>query len=295
MTRTHKRGLGMIELLVVMVILIIVAAIALPMLSKIGGSGPSSVKSQTKSQMDLYGLQQGVSVVSQGGDFDQMPLPSELDRNHDTVPATRFAKPNGVDPGKNTTANMFSILIYDRVILPEQCFWTAEPNLSITLDNNYQWGSPREAENPGRARWDPAFSADFESPEGGNVSYAQQRPLPSHTTGPPSGRPMFSHRGPLLDGEPVISGTSVSWNPSNPNSYTLDRNTRMWSGAIVYADGHVSLENTIYPTRYVADDGATLPDVMFYDEPDDGRAINAYLSIFVEAGESRDDFFAIWD
>ncbi|MCH8930716.1 MAG: hypothetical protein IIA98_07360, partial [Proteobacteria bacterium] len=46
---------------------------------------------------------------------------------------------------------------------------------------------------------------------------------------------------------------------------------------------------------YLTGSGAVRADVIFYDEPDDPGGMNAFLSIFVTAGKTREAFRAIWD
>ena len=292
--RLFRPGFGMIELLVVLVIIVIGMAIMLPQLSNVAGNKPSSVKSRTKDMTNLYSIQQAVSTLS-GGVIDEIPMPSEIDRNNATVPATRFAKRNGVDPGKDTSDNFFSMLIFERVVDPRQLVAPSEPNLDINVDEDYQYAGPPTAVDPNNARWDPAFSADFTSSEGGNLSYAMQCPQNKDRNGHPSSQPMFSHRGPEIIDPPIYSGNSVQWDPADPSSLTLDPDTGEWSGGVVYKDGHAETVSDIYPGHYVNDASQTVPDLLFYDEPDDPDGTNAFLSIFVEAGAERQDFYSIWD
>jgi hypothetical protein len=295
MAPTSRRGFGLVQLLVVIVIMAVGMALILPQLSNVAGTQKTSQKQKLKATTNLRGIQQGVATLTTMGGTAGLPRPSDIDRDHGTVAATPFAKRNGVDPGKDTTANIFSFLIYERVVVLEQVIDGAELNPYIVRDDDYQFGSPRTAAEPGRARWDPAFSADFTQGSEGNVSYANQRPISFGRNMHPSSQPMFSHRGPQLASPPMATGTTVSWTAANPLSYTLDQETGSWSGGIVYADGHVDYIYDVAPVTYVNDAGETLADVLFYDEEDAPDGLNAFVSIFLDAGEEPADFYEIWD
>jgi type II secretory pathway pseudopilin PulG len=294
MKQQRNRGVGLLQMLIALALIAVLMAILLPQLSNVASNKPGSLKSQTKDTANLYGIMQGLATMT-GGGINEMPLPSELDRRHDTVPATQFAATGGVDPGKDTSANFFSVLLYQRVIVPQQLVANGEPNFDIVVDSDYQYGSPRAAENPGRAQWDPAFSADFYSNQGGNLSWAMQCRRNEDTFANPAAQPMFSHRGPEITQAPTYSGNDVIWDPADPASLTLDPQSGTWSGGIAYRDGHVEYESSIAPTSYLNDAGVSQPDVLFYDEFDDPADINVFLSIFVDAGPERDDYYAIWD
>ncbi len=293
MLRHRACGFGLLQLLISLALIAILAAILLPQLANVASNNPTSVKSRTKDTTNLYGVMQGLATLS-GGGINEVPMPSTLDRRHDTVPATQFAGAGG-DPGKDTSANFFSVLIYQRVVDPRQLVANGEPNFDIQADQDYQYVGPRTAANPGRAQWDPAFSADFTSQQGGNLSWAMQCPRAEDRFTNPSAQPMFSHRGPEITQTPTYSGGYVNWTPANPASLTLDPQAGGWSGGVAYRDGHVEAIDNLFPVSYATDTGASQPDLLFYDEFDDPEDINAFLSIFVDAGPQRDDYFAIWD
>jgi hypothetical protein len=294
MNEHRNSGVGLLQMVIALGLIAVLMAILLPQLSNVASNKPTSVKSQAKDTQSLYGVMQGLAVLS-GGGVNEMPLPSKLDRRNDTVPATSFAGPGGVDPGKDTSANFFSVLIYQGVVMPEQLFANGEPNFDIEVDRDYQRGSPNAAENPARAQWDPAFSADFYSPQGGNLSFAMQCLKNEDRFTPPTAQPMFSHRGPEITQAPIYGNGYVDWIAADPASLTLDEQTGDWSGAIAYRDGHVVYEHTMHPLTYSTDSGATQLDLLFYDEFDDAKQLNAFLAIFVEAGEERGDFVGVWD
>ncbi|MFG0252262.1 MAG: hypothetical protein ACF8NJ_05245 [Phycisphaerales bacterium JB038] len=294
MNEQRNGGVGLLQMLIALGLIAVLMAILLPQLSNVASNKPGSLKSQTKDSQNLYGIMQGMATLS-GGGVNEMPLPSTLDRRHDTVPATPFAARGGEDPGKDTSANFFSVLIYQRVVVPEQLVANGEPNFDIERDRDYQYAGPNAAVNPNGAHWDPGFSADFNSAVGGNLSFAMQCLKNEDRYIPPSGRPMFSHRGPEITQAPTYSGGYVDWIAKDPASLTLDEQTGEWSGAIAYRDGHVDYEHNMHPLTYTTDSGATQLDLLFYDEFDDEEQINAFLGIFVEAGEERGDFFGVWD
>src|SRR5690606_32187581 len=99
---------------------------------------------------------------------DVYPLPSLLALNNDTVADAGAAK--------DTTANTFSILVYQGAISTELLVSPAESNPTIKRFNDYEFVDPKAAVNPAKALWDPALSADFSEGKTGHISYAHLQP-----------------------------------------------------------------------------------------------------------------------
>jgi prepilin-type processing-associated H-X9-DG protein len=233
---------------------------------------------------------------------DHFPLPSEIDVNGKTVA--------GADAAKDTTANIFSVLIYMGQISTDACVSAAEASANISVDKNYMFDAPTAAVTPTQALWDPAFSADFTGGKTGNVSFAHLQPAggrKAHWSATfMTSEAVVGNRGPRIskvaddaDGIPVAS-------VADPNTLTFlihgDRDK--WEGNIAYNDGHVNFERTLLPRvkpesntwpTYSDKDGKRHLDCLFYDEPDDAAGANAFLGIFTKSGAAVKDWQAIWD
>ncbi|MFT3683342.1 MAG: prepilin-type N-terminal cleavage/methylation domain-containing protein [Phycisphaerales bacterium] len=132
--------------------------------------GPRDTARQIKDATQERNMLQACVIFAQGNK-DVYPLPSLLDVNNMTV------KDQG--RAKDTTANIFSILIYNASISPELVYSPVENNAKIKIHKSYELTNPKTAVRPADALWDPAFSADFTSEKGGNFSYAHLQPSAS--------------------------------------------------------------------------------------------------------------------
>lgn len=240
----------------------------------------------------------------------EYPLPSRLDRSDMTVAAAGRAK--------DTTANIFSMLIYSGFIPPEMCVSPAETNRRIRMDEDYEFAEPAAAKNPRQALWDPAFSADFTDGKRGNVSYAHLE-LSGRIGGEAPSRlgrwrdtfnsmeVAIVNRGPQIAGAAKNEDGSVTAALANPESNTLriHGDGTAWSGHAGFNDASVvfverklgdgmrlDASNSV---TYTAADGREWADIFCFDEPDDPKSLNNYLGIFTTAGEKPGDFTAIWD
>jgi hypothetical protein len=256
-----------------------------------------------KDSEQLRALMQAMSLGFVSGP-DQYPLGSWLDKNNNTVPQ--------VGRQKDTTATIFSIMIYNGSIPPECLVSPSETNPVIKVATNYAFKDPPTAVTPDLAIWDPAFSADFSGGRTGNVSYAHMQPagkrLNKWTNSWSATEPILANRAPEIQSTSAgDTKQSVRIKLANPKSNTLriHGNGSAWSGHVVFNDTHIEwCPDRLGPgteltpeesTPYKAADGSEHVDVWCYDEPDDAEAFNNFVGIFVTAGETPADFKAIWD
>lgn len=247
----------------------------------------------------IRGIHQGFVLWRPSND-DSYPSPSGLDKADATI---RAADPRA----KDTTSNIYSILVFNGFISPEICVSLMESNPDIRACRNYAFSNPPTAANPSLALWDPAFSVDFTNGKIGNASYAHQLPI---WRGAPPDRPnvhprwfsTFQGNEPILAsrGPQIASATNGVSTLANPNSFTLGKHgpKGQWQGLVAYNDNHVSLEHSLTPPEVLYrfnEQGQTSPDILFYDEPDSHEGLNAYLGIFPKAGPTAADYVAIWD
>lgn len=261
---------------------------------------------QLKDADQIRHIMQGMIVWcnSSAGEY---PLPSRFDSGDTTVPELGRAK--------NTTANIFSMMIYNGVISPAHCISVSEKNPSIVVDKDFAYNTPVAAVDPKNALWDPAFSADFTNGNTGNVSIAHLQPGGRRTA---AWQDTFSpDEAVLANRGPEISSVTISGKPELPASYIIQTakptslasaihgSPTRWRGNAAFNDGHVAYFT--YPGPFVSQ--ATLPgswklpytdatgklDTIFFDEPDDPKDFNLFLGIFTTAGEEPSDFKGIWD
>ncbi|HBS28579.1 MAG TPA: hypothetical protein DEB06_03810 [Phycisphaerales bacterium] len=218
----------------------------------------------------------------------RFPLPSAVDLADATVSEAGRAK--------DTSANIASILVWERLIVPEVL---VDPNDKgrVSVRSGYSTSNPASAVRPAEALWDPAFSADFTSAKGGNLSWAMRQPgggrLEHWGLSSSASRPMVSSRGAEMTG---ISGTPTKPRPDWANRRSIQLRRGEWDGNVAFGDGHVQFVTSLFVHGSARVNCALLPpDALFFDEPTDPESKNDYLGIFTRAGDSLADFRAIWD
>lgn len=261
---------------------------------------------QIKDSTQLRGIHQGLIMWAQNNN-DEYPLPSRVDRRNVTVAEEGRAK--------DTTANIFSIMIANGTVTPEFFVSPLEPNDNVRAIRKYEYDSPRAAVNPRLAHWDPAMRAGLTKESRGHISYAHIQPA--------GGRRgywgntfvakewVLANRGPEVRAVEQNEDGSVVPRFANMESLTLraigERDS--WSGHVVGNDNHVALVEDFYADgraipaprprdgkpRYKTAEGMQWPDVLFVDEADDPRSRNLFLSLFTSAGDEPGDYEAIWD
>lgn len=226
---------------------------------------------------------------------DNYPLPSLIDVNDNTVAEKGTAK--------DTTANIFSLMLWNEMFTPEMLISPAEPNQTIQACETYQFSTPASAVVPNKAMWDPAFNVDFTKGLS-HLSYAHA--IPVDPTGSAASmwknsfnetEPAISTRGPQITGEKVASNGTATPVLANSKSNTLAffKPRDRWVGNVAYNDGHAEYEQSMTMDRVTFYALPIQRDWLFWDEPHDATQSNAFLSLFVTAGPTRSAFKAIWD
>lgn len=292
--RWLERGITLVELCVIVVLSVLAVVV---LLASVGGrmrghDGARSVKDASQ----LRGIMQGMIVWSQNN-HDDYPLPSKIDLKNTTTAQ--------VGDAKNTSANIWSVMIYNGFLPVELMVSPAECNGNITPYTSYEYSSPHLAVDPAHALWDPGFPVDFTTGTGG-TSYAHLMPTAarrhpwSNTLS--ASEVVISNRGPEIAGT-TGSGLDITPVMARPDSNTLliHGSRDAWEGHFGFNDNHVEFLTTMdwkgleKPITFTAKDGSTKLDIPFYDEQDDPSGTNAYLGIFTKAGTEAGEFSAIWD
>ncbi len=238
-------------------------------------------------------------IIWGGNNRDEYPLPSKLDGDGQTV-----AEPG---LGKNTSAAIYSLLIFNGFIPVEIMVSPAEVNPKIKPDDDYEVVSPKAARDPDGAMWDPAFSVDF-TKGAGNASFAHAQPAAARrdrwglTFAATDA--MVALRGPRITGVDVgAGGVAAAVAKGDSQTFATRGAADSWSGNVAFNDNHVEFyENLFGPvpiptahfTTYQGEEGAA-PDLWFYDEPDDWKLANQFVGIFPAAGREPAEFTPIWD
>lgn len=277
----------------------VVGAVGLAM-SQPNLSAARSSARQIKDATQIRGIGMSLTMWAQHN-RDEYVRPSKVDRDDATA--------RGPAATKDTTAAVFSILIWNGFISPELCVSPVENNPNIKVDEDYQLSNPKGAPKPAEALWDPAFSADFTGGNTGNVSYAHQmiygERLKEWANTFNAIKPVLANRGPEVTAAEYMPGDLVKPTLASPNSntFTFFKDKGAWSGHVLFNDCHVEfIAKLITPGQpiataatYVSGEGKKHPDIAFFDEPDDPVSANNYFSLFITAGAARGDFKAIWD
>jgi hypothetical protein len=244
-------------------------------------------------------------VVGFQGGNDFYPLPSKLDKLGYTTGITGRSL--------DTTSNIFSLLVYCGALRTEHLVSPLENNSQVRPCRGYEFDRPSTAAQPDMALWDPQLSATLDGSRLGNISYAHLQPggerLKRWSNTFVSEDPVVGTRGPEIAAEPGPDG-SPKYRFINPRSHTLFffRTQPNWSGHTAFNDNHVEFRESLlgdgqtlgpkWTRRYDASSTHRpnlKPDHPFFDEPDDPKAANDFLGIFLKAGPTPADFKATWD
>ena len=131
------RGLTAVEVIAIVVVVVVLIGILLPAMggSNHRGGGGRQLKDQTQ----VRGIVQAMQLWAQNNG-DRYPLPSLIDKDNATV--------GEIGAAKDTTANIYSILIYNGNIPTEICVSPAESNGKIEEFGTYALDKPASAVNP---------------------------------------------------------------------------------------------------------------------------------------------------
>lgn len=159
----HKRaGFTLIELLVVVSIIALLIGILLPALGR-----ARKQAQQLTDGTQVREMQRALINFAQDNG-DSYPRPVALDR-FDYTEGSQEGVNSVTDADyetKERSGAVFSILILDGQVVPEQCVSPAEADGSIRPDPNFETGNPGLANNPARALWDPAFIGTRDTNDG---------------------------------------------------------------------------------------------------------------------------------
>ncbi|MEM8834701.1 MAG: prepilin-type N-terminal cleavage/methylation domain-containing protein [Planctomycetota bacterium] len=177
MNRSARKGFTLVELLVVISIIALLIGILLPALGKARKNAL-----QVRCSTNVRGIHTGLVGWSTDDD-GRYPIPSRLDRRNFTEDDMDF----GSQSSKDRTGNIWSILIYNRIISPEIFISPAEVNPNIrkpvigSTEDEFRFEMDAESvgtfingDNPADALYDPRFRgtpidrADLTFGAGGN-------------------------------------------------------------------------------------------------------------------------------
>jgi type II secretory pathway pseudopilin PulG len=290
-----RRGFTRADLIITVVVVVVLVAVAMSCLVPIASLGKKYAR-ELQDTTHQRGIGQAMWIWASNND-EKYPLPSQVDVNDTTVAELGRAK--------DTTANIFSILIDDGSITAHLCISPLERNKRIEAYEDYETESQTAAVDPENALWDPGFNADFTAEGGGNFSYAHLIPIGQRLdmwgTTSKADEVILSNRGPEMASVTRANG-AVTTRFVSPETNTLrfagSRN--QWTGIITHNDNHVQMVDLYKHNEQVdaSSDHRTLAgtedhDVLFADE--EGFESNLFLGIFTSAGETKEDYTAIWD
>ncbi len=284
----------MIQLIVVVLVLMVLVSTALLFLSYLRNES-RRLYCSTYIRAIMYGTTYWAQ--NNGGNY---PLPSALDTNNDTI----ALNPGEPKESKDTSANIFSLLIYNGVFPAEMCVTPSEKNPNIEPHWPYHFANPPAAVNPAKALWDPAFTADFTGKRKSGLSYAHAlAPILAKTpaswlktwaTAPTEA--LVSNRGPQVAGvDSSVDPPAATLAKSFSYTHLIHGSRGTWDGNVGYNDNSVSFIKKTFSGTYNDRTGKPRADNLFFDETDSDAKGNNFLGIFVKGGLQRKDFVPIWD
>ncbi len=305
-TRNKRSGFTLVELLVVIAIIALLVGILLPALSK-ARKNANQVKCLTNARAIGQGFTQFGS-----DNRDNYPLPTLIDRVGDTETI------NTGNDRRDRTGAIYSILIFQDILVPESMVSPAEANGSIRVNEEYEFTTPEGAQNPRRASWDPKFKGTPVAegsgiqgidPQVGHTSYAHATPYGARRA---QWKNTFSTSVPIVANRgPVFQDTQT---PDPQQGWQQELNSQQgeastanlvhgsfgtWRGNVVYADNSGGFENDPDPASVTFNDTTgsdpiAQRDNLFVDETNEGNNLqdqarrNAYLRLYSQGASSSD-------
>ncbi|MEM1422946.1 MAG: hypothetical protein AAGH64_02975 [Planctomycetota bacterium] len=305
--RTHRRAFTLLEVLIVNALLLLVVSAVQPATQRARENGM-----KLRDGTQLRAITQGTVLFAQAN-RDRFPLATRIDRFNDTEgdPPAALSQGGDVDPDKNRTGAILSVMIFADIITPEMCVSPAD-NGNVRIHDAYQYRRPDGANTPGRAVYDPAFSGTpFDSASDAvmtnNVtdragvshnSYAHNcvafARAADWTNTSSASKPVWGNRGPVYTDKRAHDPADPGWEllPDNPlgsrsNTILVWGDEGRWRGNIAFADARVDFSESPQPAgaTFTFGDGAgnrvKVTDNIFVDErfenPDAAARRNAYL------------------
>lgn len=145
-----RRGLTLVELLVITLVIAAVMVIFLPSTGRTHRGGARQIKDSTQ----IRGVHQSLVLFAQNNN-NVYPVPSELDLANSTLTN---------ESAKDDLGSVYSILLYDGYIAPELLVSPAEQAPYLAAMYNYALSSPPNAANPAQALWDPSLRGSSAEP-----------------------------------------------------------------------------------------------------------------------------------
>lgn len=305
-SRNTKSGFTLVELLVVIAIIALLVGILLPALSK-ARKNANQVKDLTNVRAIVQGFNQWAS-----DNRENYPLPSLVDRVGDTEQI------NATNDRRDRTGAIYSLLIFNDVLVPESFVSPAEVNGRIRSNEAYEFTSPEGAVNPRRASWDPKFKgtprAEGQGISGidntvGHTSYAHAMPYGARRSAwrftTSSSTAVVANRGPLyVETRTPDAGQGWTQQQNSPQGEASTANLvhgsfGKWRGNVVKADESGSFENDPDPISITFNDNTganpiAQRDNLFVDETNEGNNLqvqarrNAYLRLFTQGASATD-------
>ncbi|MFU8829207.1 MAG: type II secretion system protein [Phycisphaerales bacterium] len=301
----RKSGFTLVELLVVIAIIALLVGILLPALSK-ARKNANQVKCLTNARAIGQGFTQW------GADNrDNYPLPTLIDRTGDTEAI------NAGNDQRDRTGAIYSILIFQDILVPESMVSPAEINGRIRSNESFEFTSPNGAVNARRASWDPKFKgtprAEAQGVQGmdpnvGHTSYAHATPYGARRSNWKNtfstSTPIVANRGPVYQDtqtpEANQGWTQVGGAQGEASTANLVHGSfARWRGNVVYADNSGAFVNDPDPSSATFNDTRgsnpiAQRDNLFVDETNEGNNLqanarrNAYLRLFTRGASAND-------